>query len=369
MTRAHAAGRPVLISVAGSGSGGFMGATTNANRAVFISNLVNFMTTYNYDGIDIDWEPLNSSEAGQYTNFVKELRVALNAFTPRRLLTVATAQQPGWFALLQSQFDQINLMTYDLSGTWPGWVTWFNAPIYNGGYRFPSTSGLVPSADGMVQNFLDAGVASSKLGIGIAFYGQIWAGGTGTSTGGTTAPRQSWTTAPTNSSVSYSTIMSTYYQSNLYHWDSAAQAAYLSIDNTGSANDRFISYDDEHTCQAKVSYARNRGLGGVMIWELGEGYRSTQPAGQRDPLLQAIKQAVLATPDFTAIQRSSQDIVLSFTSMPLALYRVEWTTNPASGAWNTLTSNVSGTGGKMQVADPGALASQSPRYYRVRTPP
>ncbi len=369
VTKAHTAGRPVLICVAGSGSGGFMGATTNANRAAFISNLVSFMTTYNYDGIDVDWEPLNSSEANQYTNFIKELRVALNAFAPPRLLTVATAQRPSWFAALQGQFDQINLMTYSLSGTWPGWVTWHNAPIYDGGYRFPSTGGLVPSADGMVQDFLDAGVASSKLGIGIAFYGQLWEGGTGTPTGGATAPRQSWTTAPTTSALAVSTIMASDYQADLYHWDAAAQAAYLSVDQTGSANDWFLSYDDEHVCQAKVSYARNRSLGGVMIWELGEGYRSSEPAGQRDPLLQATKQSIRATPDFTGIRRNNQDILLSFTTMPLALYRVQWTTNLPGGIWNTLTNNLSGVGGIMQVTDPGAAVSASPRYYRVRTPP
>jgi autotransporter-associated beta strand protein len=95
--------------------------------------------------------------------------------------------------------------------------------------------------------------------------------------------------------ASYATIMSTYYATNLYHWDTAAQACYLGIDNTGSTNDHFISYDDEHTCQAKVIYARSRGIGGVMIWELGEGYRSSQPAGERDPLLQAVKRALFGT--------------------------------------------------------------------------
>ena len=369
VSRAHTAGKKVLICVGGAGATGFLGATTNAHRATFIANLVSFMTTYAYDGIDIDWEPLNSSDVTQYTNFVNDLRAALNGFTPHKLLTVATAQQPAWFASLQGQFDQINLMTYDLAGTWPGGVTWFNSPIYDGGYRFPSTGGLVPSTDGMVTSFINAGVAPGKLGIGIAFYGQLWAGGTGMSTGGATLPRQSWTIAPTNSSLSYSTIMSTYYQSNLYHWDTAAQAAYLSLDNTGSANDKFISYDDEHTCQAKVSYARNRALGGVMIWELGEGYRSSQPAGQRDPLLQAVKQSRLATPNLTGIQRSNLDIRISFTTMPLALYRVQWTTNLASGAWNTLTNNVSGTGGIMQITDAGALGSRAQRFYRVRTPP
>jgi GH18 family chitinase len=220
-----------------------------------------------------------------------------------------------------------------------------------------------------VQDFLDAGVAGTKLGIGIAFYGQLWAGGTGTPTGGATAPRQGWTTAPTNSSVSYATIMSTYYASNLYHWDSAAQAAYLSMDSTGSANDKFISYDDEHSCQAKVSYARNRALGRVMIWELDEGYRSSQPAGQRDPLLHAVKRAILARPNLTAIQRTNQDIQFAFTSMPLALYRAQWTTNLSSGVWNTLTNNISGTGGIMLVSDRGALTNQTRRFYRVRTPP
>jgi hypothetical protein len=48
---------------------------------------------------------------------------------------------------------------------------------------------------------------------------------------------------------------------------------------------------------------------------------------------------------------------------------VQWTTNPVGGFWNTLTNNVSGTGGIVQITDVGALAGHSARYYRVRTPP
>jgi chitinase len=89
--------------------------------------------------------------------------------------------------------------------------------------------------------------------------------------------------------------MSNYYQPKLYHWDTNAQSAYLSIDPAGSANDKFISYDDEAACRAKVEYANRKGLGGLIIWELGGGYRADQPASQRDPLLQSIKQS-LASP-------------------------------------------------------------------------
>ncbi len=370
VSAAHAAGRKALICVGGANSqSGFQGATTPAHLAAFVDNLTNFMATYHYDGVDLDWEPLDTSDTTQFTNLVNSLRQALDRFAARPLLTVATASQPALFANLQGTFDQINLMTYDLAGPWPGWVTWFNSPIYDSGYRFPSTGGLIPSSDGMVHDFIAAGVAPAKLAVGIAFYGVVWAGGTGTSTGGAALPRQSWTTAPTTTAIAYFDLMSTYFQSNLYHWDASAQSAYLSLDNAGSSNDKFISYDDEHTCQAKVSYARNQGLGGVMIWEIGQGYRSSQPSGQRDPLLQAIKQAVLATPDFTAVVRTNQDIQLDFLSLPLTLYRIEWTTNLASGSWNVFTNNLQGTGGVLQFTDPAVPGPQTARFYRVRTPP
>ena len=376
---AHSAGCKVLICVGGADSEtGFQGATSAANRGTFINNLVSFMSLYGYDGVDVDWEPLPSSDFNQYTNFVKALRSALDGLSPRKLLTAAAAAYPVYgdsataqytmFASLQGQFDQINIMTYDLSGPWPGWVTWFNSPIYDGGLHFPNTSTLVPSVDGAVNNFLSGGVAPARLGIGIAFYGYLWTHGAGTSTGGTLLPRQSWTTAPSASTVPYYNILGSYFQSNLYHWDTTAQAAYLSITNTIATNDVFLSYDDEHTCQAKVSYARNRFLGGVMIWELRQGYRSAQPAGQRDALLQSLKQA-LATPRLMGIQRTNEDIRISFSSLPLAAYRVLVSTNLPSGPWATLTNNVPGTGAPILLEDPSAATRPQPGFYRVKTPP
>jgi chitinase len=369
VARAHAAGRKVLICVGGADSAaGFQGATTSANLASFIGTLVDFMSSNGYDGVDLDWEPLLDADAGSFTGLVNGLRSALDQISPRPLLTVATASEPALFAALQNQFDQINLMTYDLAGPYEGWVTWFNAPIYDGGYRFPSNGKLIPSADGMVTNFIGSGVLPGKLAIGLCFYGRVWTDGAGTPTGGTLLPRQSWTTAPTVTAVTYSDIMANYYQPDLYHWDDAAQAAYLSITNPVAANDIFLSYDDEHTCQAKVSYARNQHLGGVMIWELSQGHRATQPVGQRDPLLQAVKQA-LATPGPLAIQLENQAIELSFTGAPLGLYRVMWSSDLSANLWNTLTNNVPGTNGVVVVTDSTAATSQPQRFYRVQTPP
>ena len=202
-------------------------------------------------------------------------------------------------------------------------------------------------------------MAPAKLGVGLPFYGYVWAGGPGV-----TQPRQSWpaNNVPTTTTPGYAAIMSAYYQSNLYHWDAVAQAAYLSITNSPASSDMFISYDDAQACQTKVSFARNLHLGGVMIWELTEDYTPTAPAGQRTPLTTTLNQS-LATPDFTAIQLNMQNVELSFTSIPLGLYRILWSSNLLSPSWNTLTNNVNASGPLLQLTDP-TPASNGMRFYR-----
>jgi len=376
VARAHTAGRKVLICIGGGGAqAGFQGAASGPKLAGFINNITNFMAIRGYDGVDIDWEPLPTTDAQSFTNLIKGLRIALNGFSQPKMLTAAVGAYPPYgdsptaqyvmYAALQSQIDQINVMTYDLSGPYDGWVTWFNSPIYDGGYRFASTGGLVPSIDAAIGNYLSNGVAAGKLGVGIPFYGYGWTGASGASTGGVLMPRQSWTTAPSITAYGYATIMSAYYQSNRYHWDTSAQSAYLSVTNANPTNDMFISYDDQRACQAKVSYARNRNLGGLMIWALGQDYQSGQP----EPLLEAIKQA-LATPGSLIIQRSNQAVKVGFTSMPLGSYRIQWRSDLAVlNGWNTLTvTNVSGAGGLLQITDP-ISSGQPQRFYRVQTPP
>ena len=284
VTAAHAAGKKVLITCGGYGDDqGFVTCTNSTNRTTFVTNLVNFVVNNNYDGLDIDWEPVTSPS--QFKLFIPQLRAALTAAKPGLLLTIAVLTDDLTVADVASSFDQINIMTYDMSGAWPGWVSWFNSPIYDGGFRFPSTNGLVPSADGQVDEFSGAGIPKSKLGIGTDFYGYIWSG--------VSQPRQGWTgSGPTVSgNVAYSDLMNTY-SGNPVVWDSAAGAAYISI-TTGSG--KFISLDNEQTMAAKADYIRKKGIGGIIIWELGGGYRANQPAGSRDKLLQAVKVAFLSS--------------------------------------------------------------------------
>ncbi len=286
----HAAGKKAILSVGGWGAD-FTDAVSPSRRAASIQNLVAYMRTYGYDGIDIDWEPV--TDPGNFAPWIRDLRTAMLAYNPAAILTIAAFSYDQAVVTNQQYFDQINLMTYDMAGPWPGWVTWHNSPVYDGGYRFPSTGGLVPSANGSIDEYVAAGVPKGKLGIGIDFLGYYWTGGDGTPTGGVTAPRQAYTVTPeVRSNVQYYEIMDTY-GGYPQLWDSSAQAVYISIDNPGSANDRFISFDNERTMYAKAEYVVDKGIGGVIVFELGAGYRPTEPAGQKDFLLQAVKKAFI----------------------------------------------------------------------------
>ncbi len=364
VARAHAVGTKVLITVGGAGSApGFRGACSAENLPSFIRNIVTLMSSRGYDGVDLDWEPLETSDTACFTNLANGLRAALDDISPRPSLTAAVATQPELLAGLQQQFDQIHLMTYDLAGPWPGWVTWFNAPIKDGGYRFPSTNELVPSAEGMLDTFLTAGVDARKLAIGIDFYGRVWSGGTGTSTGGAALPRQSWSTVPSMTYQAYHQIMTDFHEPQRHFWDQVAQAAYLSIDMPGSADDKFITYDDPTACRAKVWYSSQRGLGGVMVFELGGGYRPDQPAGGREPLLQAVRQAVRESFVIHEIRHSEAGIVISFSSAIGQDYRLERSPDLAPGSWQSVAT-ITATDLVTEVTDSGA-AGPSRRFYRV----
>jgi len=282
LTPAHEAGCKVIICVGGANTAGrFRPVIDDAVRPAFVKNLVDFAVTRGYDGIDIDMEPIDDADVPHYEAFIKELRHSMDAAKQGMLLTAATAQHPDLFARLKDQFNQVNVMTYDLAGPWEGFKTWHNSGLYDAGGEKMVGDIPYPSANATMQRFITAGVPREKLALGIAFYGSVW--------NGADAPKESIVGVKVDSSVDYHSILEKYVSAGLYHWDSDAHASYISVDSP--AGKKFVVYDDARVCAEKVNYAREQGLGGVMIWELGSGYCAGQPEGKRDPLLQAVKKA------------------------------------------------------------------------------
>lgn len=283
ITATHKAGRKVLLCVGGANSVvDFRGAISAAHCAQFVQNLVDIVITRGYDGLDIDMEPMEAADKNDYIAFITELHSAMNAAKPGLLLTAAVGDDPQIFLPIKTLFDHINIMTYGMSNTWQDWVTWHSSPLYNGNFIFPHSPRQLPSAQLWVNKWLDAGFNPRQLGIGIAFYSIVWKGAF--------APRQSIVGVTTSNSKYQATMKLLEENPSYYHWDDVAQVPYLSIDLEGNANDKFITYDNDKSIQKKIDYVRANHLGGVIIWNLSDGYRTDVSTGQ-DELLQAVKHA------------------------------------------------------------------------------
>lgn len=288
---AHANGRPILFSAGGAGNyRGFSRAIrSEASMAQLIETLTGLIREHGFDGVDLDMEPILDEDVAAYTRFVYRLRERLDGMSTRRgnrpLLTAAINGQFGMFADLQACFDQINLMTYDLSGPWSGWQAWHNSPLYSDGVVFASTGGQKPSVDLWVDLALEEGLEPWKIGIGIDFYGYIW--------NGVNRPGQGWN--PHNPPILESPGGGTPYREIASRfdlgqamWDERGRVPYLSL----SEPERFVSYDDSLSVALKMAYIRERGLGGAILWELSGGYLPWHTPLLRHPLLRAVKEGL-----------------------------------------------------------------------------
>ena len=285
---AHAVGGKVLLCAGGSDTGAAWAPAIAdpATRSALVDALLAMVTDRNYDGIDLDFEPLDPARLGDpsllanFGAFVDELHARL---APQGLLLTAapgpTSLEAGFYAARQAEFDQINVQTYNLSGVSTK-ETWHNSALTSGGAVNWSNGQPLPSCESKLQLFRDAGAAPGKLGLGIDFNGKTWAGASG--------PQQMLTGVSPPQPISYAQVMDTLYSSSAYHWDDGPKVPWILVAGSSPA---FVSYDDERSVAAKIDYLRSQRLGGAMIWELSAGYRPGQPPGLRDALLQAIKKA------------------------------------------------------------------------------
>jgi len=88
--------------------------------------------------------------------------------------------------------------------------------------------------------------------------------------------------------------MAGYYSAAARQWDATAHVPYLSSQaGLGAQHCNFLSYEDPQSLADKGAYAKANGLGGIIIWTISQGYLASQPLGQRDPLLEALRASYL----------------------------------------------------------------------------
>ncbi|WP_425146246.1 glycosyl hydrolase family 18 protein [Deinococcus sp.] len=285
--QAHAHSVKALLMLGGAGEhGGFVGAASAARRAAFVRNILKLVDDYGFDGIDLDWEPIQPGEEVA----LRALAVSLKAQRPGLLLTIPvnfvnanfpTQEARAAVAALASVADRLNIMSYGMAGVYPGWKSWHSSALAGDSSSTPT------SVDSSVQAFLKAGVPAAKLGLGTGFYGLCYQGvsGPGQSAAGMKIVAD-------DGDMSYVNVLAQYLTPAAKKWDSAASVPYLaSATPLGPKGCTYLSYEDPQSVALKGSYARAKGLGGTVIWTLGQGHVASNAAGKRDPLLDAVRAA------------------------------------------------------------------------------
>jgi chitinase len=282
--KAHAAGVSVLLSVADSRpDADFRGATSEENRDALIARLMALVRRYGYDGVDVNWE--KNIDAQQFAAFVRELRRELDTLAPRGQLTGAFFEPGEYLAPVAELFDQINVMGYDLGAPQDGF-SWHSSGLYSAG------DPRRRSVDWRIKLFLPV-AEPSRLGLGIPFYGYVWSAPASRGRPEVTRPGQQWKEPPRFRFLNYRDIAGSpdFRRGRKLRDHAAGEMPYISFPEGGPGGAGLVTYDDEISVAAKVEYAREMGLGGVMIWELSADYLPKQ--NPRHPLLEAIKAAVV----------------------------------------------------------------------------
>lgn len=357
-------------------------AASPSARTSFVESCVGFVTNYQFDGIDVDWEyPVEGGapgtghrpeDADNYLLLVREIRDRLDQQESidgkRYLLTIAT---PATHNSLTNRFrisdmaqylDWINVMAYDMTGPWDS-VTGHNAPLKgNAGAQDPDLN-----VDTVVATYVGCGVPAGKLVLGLSYYGRSFTNVPGPANGlfqshGGAGPG-TWEAGL----LDFRDIDQNYVATGGYgaHRDDISEVPYL-YDPTSRV---FVSYDDASSISLKARYARGQGLRGTMCWSIDGDSRDRrlQRAAYR-----AFRPLVVSGVDLDA----ERDLRMSWDAILGEQYAVEWTTTLVGAAWVGCTSLLDSTGhpvgvitgydGTISVTDTNCGMSPA-GFYRLHT--
>ena len=239
---------------------------TPAGRAEFCQSVKDLMQCYLVDGLDLDWEypaiegypghPFLPEDKQNFTALVEALRQTLGE---EKIISFAA----GGFTLfleksiewdkVMPHLDMVNVMSYDLTNGY-SLLTGHHTPLF-------STPGQVASADHAVSWLDSIGVPPEKIVIGAAIYARVWENVDSINQG-------LYRPGKFKKAVSYRAFKDNLSEKQGFeaYWDVHAQAPYCY-----NADEKlFATFDNAESVALKTEYALEKGLGGIMFWQLGE---------------------------------------------------------------------------------------------------
>ncbi|MFC3196335.1 glycoside hydrolase family 18 protein [Parapedobacter deserti] len=238
--------------------------STAGGRQRFARSVKEVNDYFGTDGIDLDWEypaipghpghPYKPEDRENFTALVAALREVLG--DSNELSFAAGGFQKfldesvEWHKVMPL-VDRVNIMSYDLVHGYST-VTGHHTPLY-------SVRPDEESTDRAVQYLTELGISPEKLVIGAAFYCRVWQH---------VAPGNNGRYQPGEHTNGYHFKQ---YKQELtaekgwrYHYDEQAEAPYW----YNTKERKYATGDDIRSVTAKTRYAREKGLGGIMFWEL-----------------------------------------------------------------------------------------------------
>ena len=215
------------------------------------------------DGINLDFEPIASGYADEFTAFVRTVRAELNKIAPGYQLTFDTTGYIGNYPLEAATAaggaDAVFIMGYDYRTAGANPVGSI-APLTGAGYDITDT----------VRAYV-ARVPASKVILGVPYYGRAWS----TTSSALHSTNQSGAKYGGSTTILYSTAVD-YAAQYGRQWDAIEQSPWLAYRRENCTATygcvtswREIYYDDRPSLAAKYDLINRYALRGVGIWALG----------------------------------------------------------------------------------------------------
>ena len=242
-------------------------------QKVFFKSVVSFINTYNFDGVDIDWEYPGAENRGgrdgdfeNLPKFIGNLRKALQSSGTGR--TGVTMALPVAYRYLRHfdikkvapHVDFFNMMSYDLHGSWDKTTEW-DGPYIN---SHTNLTEITEYLDLLWRN----DIPPAKVNMGLAFYTRHF---TSVSESCMSPGCRYESAGPWGLCTDEIGVLS-----NAEVMDLEARTpnpaaldpeAAVKILKRGR---EWISYDDETTWKLKVARASELCLGGVTVWAISQ---------------------------------------------------------------------------------------------------
>ncbi|KAI4172482.1 MAG: hypothetical protein LQ343_003572 [Gyalolechia ehrenbergii] len=247
-------------------------ASSQENRSKFVQGLMKFMSTYGFDGVDLDWEYPGADDRGgvqadtaNYVLLAQELKAAfgsrygLSMTLPTSFWYLQHFDLPG----IQQHIDWFNLMAYDLHGTWDA------ASKFVGPYLAPHTN--ITEIDLGMDLLWRAGVTPERVVLGQGLYGRSFTlsdpscnapNGVCQFSGAANAGPCSRAPGILDKQEINDIITKNHLQPVC---DRTSGVKWITWDSN-----QWVSYDDADTFKQKKDFANSRCLGGLMVWAMDQ---------------------------------------------------------------------------------------------------